>query len=566
MLRELSIKNFAIIDDVHIEFDDGLTVLTGETGAGKSIVVQAVNLLLGARADAAMVRTGCSAAELEAFFDIPESCPAADILREHDIDPSEGLIVRRVVSEANRHRISLNGRTVTGQMLQAVTSHLAGISGQHAHQRLLREEHHLVLLDAFCGLDGDRQEASRLYHGLLPLLRERETLLDLQRRQAALSEILEAERNEILEARIQPHEDQILEGERAVLKHREFLLQSLQESMHELYSREGSIIERLVTLSKTLDKAGRIDPESAAIGRRIEEARILIEDISADVRLRLGGLEMDEGRLEAVEKRLDTLNRFKRKYGGSLDTIRLRLDEVQKELAALEDLDNKRRRIEADIAERRERLIALSRNLSTGRLQGAAKLTERMMQELTELRMGASRFEVRVEPIASTSEDGDMFVVDGKRMRETGWDRVSFWMATNPGEEVKPLARIASGGELSRVVLAIHAIMAQADAVSTIVFDEVDAGIGGRTADVVGRKLHELSKRHQLICITHLPQIARFADRHFHIAKIVANDRTITTISPLDAEQRVFEMARMLGGEQMTETTLAHARELLQTA
>ncbi|MEW6261137.1 MAG: DNA repair protein RecN [Thermodesulfobacteriota bacterium] len=566
MLRELSIKNFAIIDDVHIEFDDGLTVLTGETGAGKSIVVQAVNLLLGARADSTMVRTGCSAAELEAFFDIPESCPAAAILRENDIDPSEGLIVRRVVSEANRHRITLNGRTVTGQMLQAVTGHLAGISGQHAHQRLLREDHHLVLLDAFCGLDGDRQEVSRLYHALLPLLRERETVLDLQRRQAALSEILEAERNEILEARIQPDEDRVLESERAVLKHREFLLQSLQEVMQELYSGEGSILERLVALSKTLDKAGRIDPESAAIGRRIEEVHILIEDISADVRLRLGGLEMDEGRLEAVEKRLDTLNRLKRKYGGSLDAVRLRLEEVENELAALEDLDNHRRRIEADIAERKERLIALSRKLSIGRSSGAAKLTERMMQELSELRMGASRFEARVEPIASAPDDGDMFVVDGRRIRETGYDRVSFWIATNPGEELKPLARIASGGELSRVVLAIHAIMAQTDAVSTIVFDEVDAGIGGRTADVVGRKLHDLSRRHQLICITHLPQIARFADRHYHIAKIVVGNRTITTISPLDAEQRVFEMARMLGGEHLTETTLAHARELLQTA
>ncbi len=566
MLRELSIKNFAIIDDVHIEFDDGLTVLTGETGAGKSIVVQAVNLLLGARADAAMVRTGCSAAELEAFFDIPESCPAADILRENDIDPSDGLIVRRVVSETNRHKITLNGRTVTSQMLQAVTGHLAGISGQHAHQRLLREDHHLVLLDAFCGLDGDRQEASRLYHALLPLLRERDAVLDLQRRQAALSEILEAERNEILEARIQPDEDRLLESERSVLKHREFLLQSLQEGMQELYSREGSILERLVALSKTFDKAGRIDPECAAIARRIEEARILVEDISADVRLRLGGFDMDEGRLEAVEKRLDTLNRLKRKYGGSLDAVQQRLEEVQNELAALEDIDSNRRRIEADIAERKQRLIALSRNLSLGRSQGAAKLTERMMQELSELRMGTSRFEARVEPIVSAPDDGDIFVVDGRRLRETGWDRVSFWISTNPGEDLKPLARIASGGELSRVVLAIHAIMAQADAVSTIVFDEVDAGIGGRTADVVGRKLHELSRRHQLICITHLPQIARFADRHFHISKIVADNRTLTTISPLDAEQRVFELARMLGGEHMTETTLAHARELLQTA
>ncbi|WP_028323331.1 DNA repair protein RecN [Desulfatirhabdium butyrativorans] len=566
MLRELTIKNFAIIDDLHIEFNEGLTVLTGETGAGKSIVVQAVNLLLGARADASMVRSGCSAAELEAFFEIPEACPAASILLENDIDPGEGLVVRRVVSESNRHKITMNGRTVTGQMLQAVTGHLAGISGQHAHQRLLREDHHLLLLDAFCGLHAERQELTRLYHVLMPLLREHGAILDLQRRQAALAEVLEAERHEIREASVQTGEDQVLESERAILKHREFLVQALQEGMQELYSRDGSILERLVALSKILEKAGRIDPESARIGQRIQEARILVEDIAGDVRGRLGGLEMDEGRLEAIEKRLDALNRLKRKYGGSLDAVQQRLEQVQHELASLEDLDNNRRTIETRIAALKEKMTALAQRLSAERTKGAVQLTSRMVQELAELRMGSARFAVRVAPADPEPGDSGPATREDKRMRETGWDTVSFWIATNEGEELKPLARIASGGELSRVVLAIHAIMAQADAVSTIVFDEVDAGIGGRTADVVGRKLHELAKRHQLICITHLPQIARFGQHHFHIAKRVAGNRTVTTIEALDAEKRVIEMARMLGGEHMTETTLAHARELLETA
>jgi DNA repair protein RecN (Recombination protein N) len=565
MLKELSIRNFAIIDDIRIRFSGGLTILSGETGAGKSILINAVNLILGKRASAALIRTGCKTAELEAFFQI--ACPStvAELLSEHGHDPSEGLIVRRIISRSDNNRIYINGRLATMQVLNVITENLASISGQHAHQGLLKEEEHLAILDRFAGLLPLQEKVSGSYHELLLLIEKLDGLESLKRKQADQIELLEFQKAEITDAAIEPEEDQRLEQERARLKNSEYLYQTVYGGIEELYSSAGSIDERLVEVKKSLEKAGHIDKSLESKIGGLAEMSYQLGDLVEELRSYLKTVQMNPDRLEEVEDRLDQLNRLQRKYGGSLKSVATEYETICNRLTKVQDIDGEIAEVQAAIAARREALFDLAVRLSKKRKAAAASLAAKVIAELDDLSMSKSQLQVMLQTVKAEGSTSGYLIFDKAMMlRDTGFDKATIFIAPNVGEALKPLTSIASGGELSRVVLALKAILAVTDSVETVIFDEVDAGIGGGVAEVVGQKLAQLARHHQIICITHLPQIAKFGSQHYNISKAVTGGRTRTVIRELDEAGRIEEIARMLGGVEITPATLAHAREMIK--
>lgn len=565
MLQELSIRNFAIIEDLNIRFEPGLTILSGETGAGKSIIINAVNLLLGSRASAALIRTGAESAELEALFDIPAGSTIAERMADAGFDPAEGLLVRRIISNQDRHRIYINGRLATMQLLADLTARLASISGQHAHQGLLKEEAHLFILDQFGDLLELRNLYSEAHAQILPLIREEQSLRERQARQDEQVDLLQFQLQEIETAELQPEEDASLEKERLRLKNGEALYQTVRQCIEALYSGDGAVFEILGQTVKELGRMGGIDDQLQAKAGELEEVTYRVEDVAGQLRDYLQRIDLDPDRLEAVEARLDALNRLKRKYGGSLASVLDHAEQISLQLKEIEALDDTIATVGSELKKKHLALCSLAEKLSEKRRKVADLLSKKIERELAELKMEGTRFVVDLQPVPA-GNDAVPFLLNGSSaLTDSGSDRAVFMMAPNIGEAIKPLAGIASGGELSRVVLALKAILAHNDALETVVFDEVDAGIGGGVADVVGKKLAGLANHHQILCITHLPQIAKYGEHHFRIAKSIARGRTRTTIMPLTPEARIEEMARMLGGEDITATTLAHAREMLSS-
>ncbi|OQX62792.1 MAG: DNA repair protein RecN [Desulfococcus sp. 4484_241] len=563
MIQEIAIKNFAIIDDLRIRFDKGLTILSGETGAGKSIIINAVNLLLGSRASATLIRTGEKSAEVEAVFLVGQNTQPASRLKHHGYEPDEQIVVKRIISSTNHNRIYINGSLATMQVLADITGNLASISGQHAHQQLLNEDIHLLLLDAFAGLSGLREKVASSFNKLLPMLHQRRQLLELQADHARRRELLEFQRDEIEKARVAEGEDEKLERERKRLKNARELYALVYESVETLYDANGSIIEQFAAIRGNLEKALNIDDTLGKQLNTISEMEAGAADLAGELRGFLSGLELDETSLEQVEERLDTLTRLKKKYGSTLADVISRLEKIKQELAGLENLSEQIDDLEKKISKKRDELSRVAVELSGKRQKAGVSFARSMEKELSELKMEGTKFDVVFSHTPAGENTNPYLVADGKVITESGIDKISFHMTPNVGEEPKPLASIASGGELSRVVLAIKALLAGKESVETLIFDEVDAGIGGETAEVVGRKLAALSRFHQTICITHLPQIAKF-DHHYRIEKHVESGRTTTKITRLDEENRVLEIARMTGGKKITEKTLAHAREMLE--
>ena len=564
MLQELSIRNFAIIDDLNVSFLPGLTVLTGETGAGKSIIISAVNLLLGSRATPKLIRTGAETAELEARFLVPQEGNVARMMADYELDTSEGLLIRRIITSRDGSRVYINGRHATIQMLGNMTENMASIAGQHAHQKLLKEEEHLKILDQFGGLIRQRYDLTEKYRKMLPLADALRHLEKKREQAASQVEILEFQKREISDATPILGEDGDLEKEQARLKNAASLIQTVHEALESLYNAPGAASEQISTVSRALETAARLDPDLAEPGKQLEEIRFRLEDVVQALQNYLGLDGLEEARLEVVEARLDVLNRLKRKYGNSLEAVIEHLGQINRELNSLEALDSQVSDVRKQLSESHQQLSALAVELSRKRTATAKTLSKKIEEELASLNMPHARFDILLDPQPTRADTPPHLSVENCCIRETGIDQVRFMICPNPGEALKPLAAIASGGELSRVVLALKAILAEGEAVESIVFDEVDAGIGGGVAEVVGRKLSALARNHQVVCITHLPQIAKFATHHLKISKSVLDEKTRTTIHAVKGEDRVHEMARMLGGETITEATLNHARELLE--
>ncbi|GAB6096046.1 DNA repair protein RecN [Desulfatiferula olefinivorans] len=566
MLAELSIKNLAIIDDLTVSFSEGLTVLSGETGAGKSIIINAVNLILGNRATARLIRTGRDSAEIEAFFTLPENSPAVRLMTENGFDDREGLLIRRIISANDRHKIFINGRMATMQMLADITQNLAGISGQHAHQSLLREDQHLLFLDQFGNLQSLKDTVAGLHGRITPLLAALAKHRAMELNQARHLEFLRFQKNDIEQAAVTPNEDEVLDEQRTRLRHGEALRRIVIQAVNELYHMDGAIFERLSDIGKNLERAAELDPALTKSAEDVTDLVYRIEDLSARLRDYEGQIGTDSDHLDRIEARLDLLNKLKRKYAGpsgTLADVEALYASIITELDKVENLSTTIGDLERTIEDLHGRLVRAARELSDKRRRAAAELSALIEAELSSLDMARTRFEVQVTPILADETTSSWLKDRDQAIFETGMDKAVFMIAPNVGEDMKPLSRIASGGELSRVILALKAILAGVDSVATIIFDEVDAGIGGAVAEKVGEKIKALSAHHQVICITHLPQIAKFGDHHYKIEKTVVDGRTATGIHPLSETARVDELARMLGGATITDATLAHAREML---
>ena len=567
MLKSLYIKHFAIIDDLHIDFSSGLTILSGETGAGKSIIVNAVNLLLGSRASGKMVRTGESSAELEAVFHVEAGSPAAMAAAAQCGDVTGELRVVRVISASDRHRITINGKPATIGRLSKITQHLASISGQHAHQRLLKEEAHLTLLDRYGGFLDQKDALGELVRTIQG---EISHLADLRRRQDRQDEhasLLEFQMGEIDAAAVDGiHEDRDLEQQRDRMRNAEFLYQTVYGSIEALYSADGAVAERLHGLLADLEKAAAIDAALETETEALRETIPALEETAANLRAYLNRLDVDARELERVEDRIDELNRLKKKYGGSLEAVLAYRASIDGELEGIRNLEARMDTVRARLDDLSREAHRTAAELSSQRREAARDLAGRIVGELADLDMEGADVDLVMESVPSPP-DGSTYLRDGKRyLTETGYDRAAIYLSANAGEALKPMASVASGGELSRLVLGLKAILARTDAIETVVFDEVDAGIGGKVAERVGRKLRMLAGHHQVVCITHLPQIAKFGDHHYHISKKTDRGRTATRIRHLDPADRVGEIARMLSGADITETTRQHAAEMLRQA
>ena len=565
MLCELSIKNFAIIDDLTIRFDRGLTVLSGETGAGKSVIINAVNLLLGSRASAKLIRTGAETAELEVLFELPAESGAFEILKEQGYEPSPELIIRRIIANNDRHRIYINGRLATMQLLAAVTENLAAISGQPEHQRLLVESEHLAILDRFAGLGPLREDVRACYHELKPLIQKRESLKTRADNQRAQADLLRFQQKEIADAALTPGEDEILKQEQVRLKNAETLYQTVFNSVEVLYAGAGAVSEKLGDIRKQIERVAAIDPLLEPPARDIAEISFKTEDIARHLQAYMDTVRFDPGRLEEIEARLDLINRLKRKYGPELTDVAARLIEIEKGLTDLENLADAISETEKQLADAHARLSGIAADLSARRRDAATGLAKKLREALASLNMDNTRIEIAFSHHPASNQPSSWLLCNQKPVTDTGLEQACFMISPNVGEALKPLSAIASGGELSRTILALKSIMIPTDTDSTLIFDEVDAGIGGETAEKVGKKLADLASRHQVVCITHLAQIAKFADHHFRIVKQVEDGRTLTRIFKLDDAQRLEETARMLGGADITRTTRKHADELLKT-
>ncbi len=576
MLTHLRITDYALLDDVEISFGPGLNVLSGETGAGKSLLVDAVSLLRGGRISADVVRNGAVEARIEAVFEPPHG-PAADALAERlakaGIEQTDdGLVVRRVVQRSGRGRVYINNTLSTVATLSNVAGVLIELAGQHEHQSLGDAAHHLAVLDAFA------ENAA-----LLATMRAVWESLDAARQAlsgASLDERGRAEREDFLRFQLRELDDAALEiGEEARLKLERERLRSMgrleavvSRGEEVLYAREGAVADELGQLSRDLAELGKVDAQVVGIGKQLEEARVLVEDAARELRRYGQALEASPERLAQVEDRLDKIGRLMRKHRGvatNEEELLAHKAKLEVELERLSSHESHRASLGKAVDTARAAAQKAATALSTSRHQAARTLQKKAQEALVELAMDGARLEPKLSLVAPKDGDPQEALFDGepgpRRVGPLGWDRCEFLLSANRGEEPRPLHKIASGGELSRILLAFKKVLSKADQVATYVFDEVDAGIGGAIADVVGRQIRAVAADKQVLCITHLPQIAAYADAQFRVMKGEVDGRVRTEVRPLDAAGRRDEIARMLSGK-LTEKARAHADEMLRSA
>jgi DNA repair protein RecN (Recombination protein N) len=561
MLVQLAISNFAIIGHLEIHFKPGLNILSGETGAGKSIIINAVNLILGGRASAELIRSGAEEARVEALFHVPLPSPVAAVLEEMDIPYRGELLIKRHLSREGRNRIVINGSMATLQMLARLGPMMISISGQHEHQLLLKPENHLALLDDFSGLREDRENLRNTFNEHQALKDKRDALKKEIREKEERQDLARFQREEIEKAALRPAEDVALEAEKKRLLYAEKLMEEVREAYGALYERDNSVLSSLSQSVRRLERGADLEERLKAIVKALASAKAEIEESAMELRELERGLVMDPRRLEEVEERLQLLHKLKRKYGASIEEILLLKDRLAEMMDNLDQSKEELGRLESEIEEAEKALVSKASHLSRKRRQAAGRFEDSLKEELALLSLAGTRFEVQFQDHAESLKAGREELM--KRLRAEGLDRVEFMLSPNVGEDLKPLSKIASGGELSRIMLAVKSILARSSSVETIVFDEVDSGIGGATAEVVGDKLRSLAGYHQILCITHLPQIASKGKTHFMVEKQVLDGRARTVISELDYEERVREIARLLGGKKVSQKAVAHAKELL---
>lgn len=551
MISEIAIKNLAIIDDIRIRFEKGLNILTGETGAGKSIIINAINLILGNRASSKMIRTGEESAEVEALFEIEQDSLTWQKLKENDFSPEDGLIIRRIIARNNRHKVYINQRLSTAQILNEITQNLASVSGQHEHQSLLDEKNNIFFLDNYAGLKSDVEKVKGMFIEVNEL---EDKLIKLKNKKKSLEKDLELNNfqvNEIESANLlDPMEDSKLERTVKKMLNAKRLIEISQSTSSILYSGSNSVSETMATVKKEIESASKLDENFLPFLHQLESVYAEITDLGQSIINYLDEIETDEEQLLLVEQRLEAINRLKQKYGNSIEDVLNFYGSIKNRTSDFETINSKIDKTKEKIDSLWSKFFDLSSKLSKKRQKASKELASVITQSVRELEMPHADF---FTDIKSRKEF----------LNETGIDKIDFLIAANPGESAKPIAQTASGGELSRLILAIKSATAKTGNVSTIIFDEADAGIGGQAAEKTGEKIKQLSKSSQIICITHLPQISKFADHHYFIEKNVSKNRTRTSIKKLTKQERVNEIARMISGENITDKTIDHAKELI---
>ncbi|WP_100373424.1 DNA repair protein RecN [Bacillus sp. FJAT-45037] len=567
MLIELSIKHFAIIEEITIPFEKGLTVLTGETGAGKSIIIDAIGLLLGGRGSAEFVRYGEKRAEIEGLFAIEHKHPIVAKALELGIDVQDGMFVlRRDITAQGKSICRVNGKLVTLGILREIGQALVDIHGQHEHQALMQAEHHIGMLDSFAKeeLAITKKEYRYLYERAIQLEKQVKQLTYNEQEMAQRIDLLTYQLKEINEANLEPDEDQLLNEERYKLANSEKLFQALQDSYANLYG-DGKGLDYLMNAMMHLEEAATVDKDLQALHESISNCYYVLEESTFRIRDQVEGVEFDPNRLNFIESRLNDIQQLKRKYGEDVETILEYASKIEEELDTILHKDDRVHELQKELETTWADLYIEAKAITQIRKEASEHLTKAIHEQLKELYMEKTVMDIRIisKPVTKNSP-----VIDGKSVSfgPEGMDQVEFFISTNPGEPMKPLSKTASGGEISRIMLALKSIFQSHQQITSVIFDEVDTGVSGRVAQAIAERIHSIAHDSQVLCITHLPQVAAMADIHLYISKHEQQDRVRTSVTPLSLEHKIDELARMISGVEVTELTKQHANELLQLA
>ncbi|BBM17454.1 DNA repair protein RecN [Enterococcus avium] len=554
MLQELTIKNFAIISSLHLGFTDGMTALTGETGAGKSIIIDAVSLLAGARSSIEYIRQGSEKGLVEGLFDLPTQKEFQVLMEELGIEVDEaGLIVQRDLNVSGKSVSRVNGRIVTLANLRRIGQFLVDIQGQNDHQELMHPDSHLRLLDGFgdAAFQKTKMAYQVAYQNYTTLANQVKKFKRNEQSFVQRIDMLTFQQEEIGNAELSLGEEERLLEERGKLMNYQKIVDSLSYSYQAMASEETSSLDMIGSASQELQTIASLDKDYENISDNVHSAYYLLQDAVSEIGRQLDLLELDEERLDLVNERLELIHQLKRKYGDSIEVILSYYDQISQELLTSDFSGDKLEKLEKELIDRERKLQGLAEKLQLARKKMAQKLETAIQHELKDLYMENARFEVKFDEDNFTSE---------------GIDEVEFYITTNPGEPLKPLVKVASGGEISRVMLALKTIFSKTQGLTSIVFDEVDTGVSGRVAQAIADKIFQIGQNSQALCITHLPQVAAKADQQLFISKEVIDGRTLTRVEELSETERIEEIARMLAGTEITDLTVKHARELLQLA
>lgn len=562
MLVQLHIENFALIDRIVLEFGPGMNVLTGETGAGKSMIVGALGLVLGRRAQADMLRDDGKATLIEALFEIAAYPQIGKTLDRMGIVQEESsLLLKRVMTKGSS-RCYINGNLATLTMLQEIGQHLVDILGQHQHQTLLRRNHQLALLDAYGKLGDDREALRHAFQRYQALVGESRQLQEEERQRLQRQDLIRFQMEEIDKAQLRLDEEEQQSEERRLLQNAEKLRELSHQAYELLYRGEQAVLERLMTMVETLSQLAELDTRQRKTHDEARESYYILEEVAQQVRAYSEQVEIDPARLQTIEDRLAEIARLKRKYGPTVASIIQFRAQLDQEHVVWEQREEQLAAVTAELEGLRQTLKTRAITLSDKRRQTALRLQQAVQDELSDLRMSGTVFQIACS--LRHDPQGDVTVgAEPVTLAANGIDEVEYLFAPNAGQSPKPLARIASGGELSRVMLALKSILAREDHTPTLVLDEVDAGIGGQTARIVGEKLRRIARSHQVFCITHLPQIASHGDQHYHVEKMRQGRQDTIRVRSLAFTERVDEIARMSNGKRITDVTRKHAEEML---
>ncbi len=567
MLKSLYAKNYLLIDELRISFQSGLNIITGETGAGKSILIGALGALLGDRLSKEAIRSGEEKAIIEGEFQLDEASEIPEFFKTQELDDPQGtVLIRREVANTGKSRCFINDTPVPVGVLQQLGDWLVDLHGQHEHQRLLNVVHHGPYLDAFAGLHGDIEAFKAAHQHFLAAIKNLRETESRAARLAQSRDFMQFQLQEIEAVAPVADEEEGLGAEEQILRHAELLFERTNSLFQRLYEGEGSATEMLTAAAADLSQLAAIDKRFAVLKDECENARILVDELAKSIRQYNQSISFEPERLEKIRERMAALTGLKRKYGGSLESVIALRDQVKTELDLVENLQDTLTALQKALQEEREHLSAANASVALRRKEAAHVFAERVEQSLTLLGMPKARFQVQQTVTPAHEEPWISFEGQQVRVGPRGADHLEFLLAANPGQDIKPLADVASGGEISRVMLALKTILADADEVPVLIFDEIDIGISGRIAQAVGRSLRELAQRHQVICITHLPQIASMADHHFLVEKGGDDYSTRTTIRSLNRDERIHQVASLIGGDVVTETHLQSASELIAEA